>query len=1480
MNFAENDSWGKWQETERGAWDKITAAYSSVIGLSVSGSLRPLRAIIQQNRSSPSIIDKLRSSIGINFNVRSFPELAGHYTMARRDVAAASQVSASEEEHELMVRLDAIIPYYVWERLRPKIDDMPWEEASAACENNLSDHQEVALQLYEDLMTKIENYIASEKKYINKRKNKLHDAAAANCRQMDLERTKIKVKYGNDPTAFVIAMAQLQQLASSLDNLRSKSSPSSSSGPSNLQEVDTTEKSLPPESMDDKHLDAKLREAVDQWSSFSPSSTEDTLFPAEIRMVSLLELNDEGFDYPEIFQIEKLIQIARDHIIGYNNCVNKIKQLASNVFPKEKSPDERIHLEELSPASLDQHEFSLVAEEKERQLEQLNSEFEQIDKTCESSMKMLQEMIGDWKYAEFKSNVRLGPEPNLDYTVFTRFADALNTLTAWFRPVSLARECPHQDVGLLAETDSSIKKFEEKFLSYEEAYIKRFMIVSLQPPQTRTVENVNKSSSKTAPQPETTSTEKKKKTADKAFGSKKQQGYNTKIRIPGGEQFASLSFSKGHIACVSESELAAAKKAGRECNPKSEDTLSWNEPPLSESELTKQVNCAEKEFVDVRISDHSRENSTRNHEEFVRIQYRVTVQVNKREFEVEIFSLPFHFITGSNQLLSCLGTRLWYFGSSEDMYNGDFKVKDKLPVDDVIEILNKRMRYVDQNGRFLREEEKVILKSLLRAENGFVSLHNFVKEGVLPCRQPKHTFYVWFHALINMIETKWLRPWIDGAIYGLIDEDSTYNLLTLERKGLKTAPVGTVVLRPGQMSLQKPNSQTPELALIMQAKYRIKDPKTGDLTFAIKCITLEPSYIDNNGLHGAVANAIDKETKNKIASFLLAYGRNTTIKFLERYDNNKIYFDEHYNVATQKMERLYISVLSESQKGRSSSHQGEKKVKKSRMQSKSVSSTRTRSTSGTDPESPPQGISSDMEVDNLPGPSTVRSQTSSLMEGQSSQDPPSFGHSFVRVASLNGGEAIMKSSARNSPVSAEQHRYETYNGVSVDTAALLKAIQKTKLETSSPNACRYGSDTSSNLSSTSGCLNMSPGSESNAMSPRVAPQLMSPYGEGSVVAPNPEFPAGKALQMPAGNSMAAVFDSRHMFLGPSLHVGQEESTVTDVESNLQSGLPAAVPHFSNRTCQSFNLPTILGEAEPQQSPSARARRSTKGKKSAAQKSKKQREVKDKPKPEQIISQLDGSAQQSTWPLQVSIGSGLQMEQCGTTITPVPGEQLTGQQLVQCGTTIAPVPGEQLTGQQLVQCGTTITPVPGEQLTGQQLVQCGTTIAPVPGEQLTGQQLVQCGTTIAPVPGEQLTGQQLVQCGTTIAPVPGEQLTGQQLVQYSAASFIDSAGQHLLQYDITDVTDSAVQPSQNLMSVIQEAFKMNADQNFVVTVEEQEGTPLYTLEHFDALVLDEGEHLAESDFMRMSEVNRMDSGFEGDSLSPTVAPADYRLEWKQ
>ena len=51
------------------------------------------------------------------------------------------------------------------------------------------------------------------------------------------------------------------------------------------------------------------------------------------------------------------------------------------------------------------------------------------------------------------------------------------------------------------------------------------------------------------------------------------------------------------------------------------------------------VRTAEKEFTDVRISDHSRENSNKNHTDFVRIRYTITVEVNQRPhtFQVYIF---------------------------------------------------------------------------------------------------------------------------------------------------------------------------------------------------------------------------------------------------------------------------------------------------------------------------------------------------------------------------------------------------------------------------------------------------------------------------------------------------------------------------------------------------------------------------------------------------------------------------------------------------------------------------------------------------------------------------------------------------------------------------------------------------------------------------------------------------------------------------
>ncbi|RUS87226.1 hypothetical protein EGW08_005066 [Elysia chlorotica] len=970
-------------------------------------------------------------------------------------------------------------------------------------------------------------------------------------------------------------------------------------------------------------------------------------------------------------------------------------------------------------------------------------------------METLKRTVEDWRKAEVLSNVKLGPETKLDEHVFTRFAKILNTITAWFRTASLAMERPHPELDLLAEADVAVKEFEEKFLYYEEEYIRRLIIVSLQPPQTRTVENekVKKNSSEKSTNPEATTTEKKKKAADKAFGSKKQQGYNTKIRIPGGDQFSSLSFRKGHIACVSEAELAAAQEMGSEHSVKIENNLSWSEAKQDKGESANRRKCAEKEFVDVRISDHSREMGNKNHKEFVRIQYFLTLEVNGREFEVEILSLPFHFITGSNQLLSCLGSRLWYFGS-KDMYNGDFKVPDSLPVDFVVDLLDKRIRYVHEKGRYLRKEEKTVLEKLLPSENGRISLHNFVKEGAVPKKEREHTFYVWFHAVVNMIETKWLSPWIDGAIYGLVDKNFGYNLLMTERVNSGStkcsAPIGTVLLRPGQMALTKPNSQTPELVLVMQAKYRTLDPKN---PADVMSIALKPSYIENNGFYGAVANVFDERTDETVATYLQGYKLRKGITFLKQYDQEKKEIDDHYRTEIRKMERMYISVLSASQREHSSNQGKAKRGRKSRPQSKSGSSAWTSSTSDSDRKSPLQERLPDMEEDDPSGACDSRAQPSSPPRRQISQE-----HTFVGVASLNGGTTMMKTSARNSPVSVEQQNYEMYNGVSVDTTAILKEIQREKLRKSPPGASKYGSDSASNFSPSSGVLTMSPLSEHTAMSPRVLPLAMSPYGESTPVAPKQEFPTSSPLQFPVTSSSVAAFDSLHELSGMDLQVGQGE-TIT----------PQSGPQLSTEAGWGLNLPTILGEAEQQQPGPARGRRSTKGKQSAAQKTRKWREMEDKPKPEQqMIGQCGGPALPSAWPHLVTTGSG--------------------------------------------------------------------------------------------------------QYSASSGQDPDFQPVGLKLAPHQPANAAESARQQMLH---------AVQPSTNWNSVIQEVFEGNEAQNFIVTLEGEASATMYSLQQFDALALQEGQHLAETaDFSEILEANRMDSGFGGDSMSPSTVPSNFSLEWKQ
>ena len=251
--------------------------------------------------------------------------------------------------------------------------------------------------------------------------------------------------------------------------------------------------------------------------------------------------------------------------------------------------------------------------------------------------------------------------------------------------------------------------------------------------------------------------------------------------------------------------------------------------------------------------------------------------------------------------------------------------------------------------------------------------------------------------------------------------------------------------------------------------------------------------------------------------------------------------------------------------------------------------------------------------------------------------------STVPLQLLNGGMALKTMSARNSPVPADQHKYETYNNVIIDTSVLRRALEQGMLPMAN-SGCPDGSasDTAFNSRSPcSGVQTMSPESEPNTMSPGSAVNTMSPFGESNGMSPTGDIqtaPPTTQFHQVSAHSAPAVCSSPVFSVW---HVGAEACDVmAGTSGDLQlSSMSSSVPQWSQKSCQDLNLPTILGEAEPQQSPPLQGRRSSRGKQSAPQKSKKHKEKDGRSNTEQVSSQPSGPAQQMYVANQVN--SGLQ-----------------------------------------------------------------------------------------------------------------------------------------------------------------------------------------------------------------------------------------------
>ncbi|GFN73531.1 signal transducer and activator of transcription [Plakobranchus ocellatus] len=1084
--------------------------------------------------------------------------------MAKRGATSEAPKLLPDDMQEIM-EMDKIIPWFVWQRLKAKIHELPWVNVSNACKNLEPNHKAEASGLYNAMMKEIDFFIEKE--------SKLQGSSWSNSVQMSIEKKNIEEKYQKDPVAFVQAMADCLQREHCLHFLGHKS-------PSHIQNS--------PRQQSPKHEAMAAEETLQEETQLVLNSIE---------------------------YIEQLVQSAREHIHNFNKLDSDVKHLSVGWIGKGTNPDERLAFAELKISEADSIRFEEITHNRCEALRSAISDLQELCTNCELSLHFLETKINHWREAEKLANVHIGPETVFDDQIFARFVAVLNTVTMWFtRAQTAAAASPSSshtlpELDLLGplrsaevqEVDQMIPQtavVEDKMKKIEAAYIERTLIVSQQPPEMVAVEkqeksNASKSGSSAEAKTKETKEKKKKGGSVKTYSSKKAQKFETKIKIPGGNEFSSLFFTNLRIECVLESELAAQSRSPKDTRAETDtetsgkSQLHWERSP--------QTMPDEFGFKDIWISNHSRLSSNEVHKEFVRIRFSATVVVNSREYDVQVLSLPFLFNTGSNQLLSFIGTRLWYFGSSSDMYHGNFQCPEELPEKVVLDLLNKCVRHVHERGRELRFEEQVYLSELLPKNGaGMVNLQDFI--GTKPFRVPDN-FFTWFYAVVNTIKTLWLELWLDGSIYGFISKAKAEELLSS-----KSNPYGATILRPTINELEKTSSTNALAALVMQTKNKGTDPHTKEPTIELILARLSSDYIKLSGFFKAVTRVYYEEdgVKKSYAEYLLGYNLKKRIDYLKKYGKGaEPEINKEYSSQVEKHLYLKLTPFSDQQKMTQASGKGEAMKKDGSSRAKKSrgrrTGSRTSETSAT--------TLGDSSISSTPSPSE---EAFAVMEGKGTVSPSE--KLKTNPISSDQGQAsgtwMDTADPLNEPKGmnhagpgGEAGKFKPFNGVQIDTSRLS--------ELNINDLCSKSlKGESNNMSPTSGWETMSPLSGSQSMSP---PNYMSPKNEPKAVSP-----------------VAVSSDmSGFSILQPMCQTGSLVAM-----GDVACASPA---HYFLKTNQSetTNLPTVLEDARYQSSRPSQTRRSYKGKQTGSARVKKLQEGESMFAGAQVLNKIPSSIQQTS-----------------------------------------------------------------------------------------------------------------------------------------------------------------------------------------------------------------------------------------------------------
>ncbi|CAL1533578.1 unnamed protein product [Lymnaea stagnalis] len=762
------------------------------------------------------------------------------------------------------------IPVFMRTRLSKIIDEINWSDISEACVMGKQGSMQEAHNKYNEVLANINKYIELCKSMTSDTDNTMFMMADYNY---------ILNEYGSDPSKFAREMAHCIQMEKDLiENFKR----------------DTTGATLLWQQCNFENQPADSQPAIDLAEQES------------------VEMERDDPLAPMLTQFEKWIDEAENLCIMASNDHSEMTEMTessalyANIVPF--SEDIGMTSEEL--AALCKHEERLAASDKFFQNKTLLIEkLKVISEGMTMFLDTLSIQVTNWNNEEAKKSVGVGP--GLPFQELSRsfesFGGSLQRVLTMFAGGSFA--FIHEEDSMLPPTDlssmSPIPHLHQNFKKIERLLFQINLVVDLQPKELMSIESAGKKDSAAA----TSATESSKK--QKSYCTKKNQNIETSVRLLVGNSFPNVMIENARIDLVSEKDLASPQSptqlTGKERRPKLDFGVKFD-----------QTNLYVK-FNEVAVKNFSRIEQNTVYKQFFRIQYLIDVVVNGIKYSLKTLSLPFMFHTGSNQILELIGARMWYIANVQDMYHGNFTCPDNLDVNQVIDMLDNRVTYLDKRQRRLTEPEKEFLKKRLPSTTGDkVTMQGFIKDKMKKSRTSEElpfSFHTWFHAVLHSFHEYLLEPWIDGIIYGFCSETTTKNLLMRS-----DIAAGTFILRPSiSNDIKNMSSKEATAAITMDIKLLMDKSTDPAHMYQVQSVPIFIKTIHKNSLYGAIYGIL--KNNSPIAKFVYTASEIKPVSCLRRYkgktdSKNQLFKD--YKLLVEKVENFSIRETDDSVQGSSS----------------------------------------------------------------------------------------------------------------------------------------------------------------------------------------------------------------------------------------------------------------------------------------------------------------------------------------------------------------------------------------------------------------------------------------------------------------------------------------------------------------------------------------------------------------------------------